>query len=95
MQPAVPDPAEIDAIFANGYPDAILFYSRQTAVDFFRVPELRSAMPEHSGIRILCLSEAVAEAVPVALKKASRYHRWRMRKVFCRSFEGSNRPNLI
>ncbi|MGO7043469.1 uroporphyrinogen-III synthase [Rhizobium acaciae] len=70
MQPAVPDPAEIDAIFANGYPDAILFYSRQTAEDFFRVPDLRSALPEHSAARLLCLSEAVAQAIPAALKKS-------------------------
>ncbi|MBY5353189.1 uroporphyrinogen-III synthase [Rhizobium leguminosarum] len=70
MQPAVPDPTEIGAIFASGYPDAILFYSRQTAEDFFRVPELRSAVPKHSGIRLLCLSEAVAQAIPAALKKA-------------------------
>ncbi|MBA5801252.1 uroporphyrinogen-III synthase [Rhizobium changzhiense] len=69
MQPTVPDLAEIDAIFANGYPDAILFYSRRTAEDFFRMPELLSAGPEHSGIRLLCLSEAVAEAVPAVLRK--------------------------
>ncbi|MGZ2382349.1 uroporphyrinogen-III synthase [Rhizobium brockwellii] len=69
MQPIVPDPAEIDAIFANGHPDAILFYSRQTAEDFFRMPELLSTEPEHSGIRLLCLSEAVAKAVPAALRK--------------------------
>ncbi|NEI35495.1 uroporphyrinogen-III synthase [Rhizobium leguminosarum] len=70
MQPAVRDPAEIDAIFANGYPDSILFYSRQTAEDFFGMPELLSAGPEHSGIRLLCLSEAVAQAIPTALKKS-------------------------
>jgi len=69
MQPAVPDPAEIEAIFADGRPDAILFYSRQTAEDFFHVPELQSALPEHSTIRLLCLSEAVAEAIPAALQK--------------------------
>lgn len=69
MQPLVPDPAEIDTIFAHGRPDAILFYSRQTAEDFFCVPELRSALPEHSSIRLLCLSEAVAEAVPAGFKK--------------------------
>ncbi|MCW0019852.1 uroporphyrinogen-III synthase [Rhizobium sp. BT-226] len=69
MQPTAPDPAEIDAIVANGYPDAILFYSRQTAEDFFRVPELRSALLEHSAARLLCLSEAVAQAIPTALKK--------------------------
>ncbi|MGO8005386.1 uroporphyrinogen-III synthase [Rhizobium ruizarguesonis] len=70
MQPIVPGPAEIEAIFSRSRPEAILFYSRQTAEDFFRVPELRSAVPEHSGIRFLCLSEAVAEAIPTALKKA-------------------------
>ncbi|NKL97936.1 MULTISPECIES: uroporphyrinogen-III synthase [Rhizobium] len=69
MQPAVPDPAEIDAIFDNGYPDAILFYSRQTAEDFFRLPEPRAAPPKRNAIRLLCLSQAVAEAVPAALKK--------------------------
>ncbi|MBY5397826.1 uroporphyrinogen-III synthase [Rhizobium leguminosarum] len=70
MQPTVPDSAEIDAIFANGYPDAILFYSRQTTEDFFRLPEPRPALPKQSAIRLLCLSEAVAEAVPAALKKS-------------------------
>ncbi|MBY3103984.1 uroporphyrinogen-III synthase [Rhizobium laguerreae] len=70
MQPIVPGSAEIEAIFSRSGPDAILFYSRQTAEDFFRVPELRSALPEHSGIRLFCLSEAVAEAVPAALRKS-------------------------
>ncbi|NNU69205.1 uroporphyrinogen-III synthase [Rhizobium sp. WYCCWR 11152] len=70
MQPTAPDPAEIDAIFADGYPDAILFYSRQTAEDFFRLPEPRLAPPEHSTARLLCLSEAVAQAIPTALKKS-------------------------
>jgi len=69
MQPAVPHPTEIEAIFADGRPDAVLFYSRQTAEDFFRAPELRSVLPERSAIRLLCLSEAVAEAVPTALRK--------------------------
>lgn len=69
MQLAVPDPAEIDAIFADGRPDAILFYSRQTAEDFFRVPELWPALAERNAIRLLCLSEAVAEAVPAELQK--------------------------
>ncbi|ARM90339.1 uroporphyrinogen-III synthase [Rhizobium sp. CIAT894] len=69
MQPVAPGPAEIEAIFAGGLPEAVLFYSRQTAEDFFNVTELRSALSEESGIRLLCLSEAVAQAVPAALKK--------------------------
>lgn len=69
MQPAAPSPAEIEAIFSGRKPEVILFYSRQTAEDFFGAPELRSALPEDSGIRLLCLSEAVAQAIPAALKK--------------------------
>ncbi|MBX5169420.1 uroporphyrinogen-III synthase [Rhizobium sp. NZLR1b] len=70
MQPVAPGPAEIGAIFSGRRPEVILFYSRQTAEDFFRVPELRSALPEDSGIRLICLSEAVAEAIPAALRKS-------------------------
>ncbi|RFB87836.1 uroporphyrinogen III synthase [Rhizobium leguminosarum bv. trifolii] len=69
MQPVAPGPAEIEAIFAGGRAEAILFYSRQTAEDFFSVAELRSALSVGSGIRLLCLSEAVAQAIPAALKK--------------------------
>ena len=69
MQPIAPGPAEIEAIFAGGRLDAVLFYSRQTAEDFFGVTELRLALSEQSGIRLLCLSEAVAQAIPAALKK--------------------------
>ncbi|WHO73842.1 uroporphyrinogen-III synthase [Rhizobium sp. BT03] len=69
MQPVAPRPAEIEAIFAGGLPEAVLFYSRQTAEDFFSVTELRSALPEESGIRLLCLSEGVAQAIPATLRK--------------------------
>ncbi|WP_064696549.1 uroporphyrinogen-III synthase [Rhizobium aegyptiacum] len=69
MQPVAPKPAEIEALFSDCRPDAVLFYSRQTAEDFFHVAELRSALSKHSDIRLLCLSEAVAQAVPAALKK--------------------------
>ncbi|AHF85993.1 uroporphyrinogen III synthase [Rhizobium leguminosarum bv. trifolii WSM1689] len=70
MQPIVPGPAEFEAIFSRPRPEAILFYSQQTTDDFFSVPELRSAVSEHSGIRLLCLSEGVAKAIPAALKKS-------------------------
>ncbi|MFS8147248.1 uroporphyrinogen-III synthase [Rhizobium sp. BR 249] len=70
MQPVAPHPAEIEAIFSGPGPGAILFYSRQTADDFFHVVELRSALSERGEIRLLCLSEAVAQAVPEPLKKS-------------------------
>ncbi|ULR44362.1 uroporphyrinogen-III synthase [Rhizobium sp. K102] len=68
MQPVAPGPADIEAIFSGHRPDAVLFYSRQTAEDFFQVAELRSALLEQGGIRLLCLSEAVAQAIPTSLK---------------------------
>ncbi|PDT06208.1 uroporphyrinogen III synthase [Rhizobium chutanense] len=68
MQPAAPGRAEIEAIFAGGRPDAVLFYSRQTAEDFFGLEQLRLALPEGAAIRLLCLSEAVADAIPPVLK---------------------------
>ncbi|EJZ21043.1 uroporphyrinogen-III synthase [Rhizobium sp. Pop5] len=69
MQPVAPAPAEIEALFSDGWPDTILLYSRQTADDFFHLPDLRATLSERGEIRILCLSEAVAQAVPAALKK--------------------------
>ncbi|TLX05608.1 uroporphyrinogen-III synthase [Rhizobium sp. MHM7A] len=69
MQPVAPNPAEIEALFSDHRPDAVLFYSRQTAEDFFQVAELRSALSEHSDTRLLCLSRAVAQVIPASLKK--------------------------
>ncbi|OWV71503.1 uroporphyrinogen III synthase [Rhizobium sp. R634] len=68
MQPAAPGPAAIEALFSAGRPEAILFYSRQTADDFFRLPDFRAALPEAGEIRLLCLSEVVAQAIPADLK---------------------------
>ncbi|WP_434729675.1 uroporphyrinogen-III synthase [Rhizobium binae] len=68
MLPVAPGSADIAAIFSGHRPDAVLFYSRQTAEDFFQVAELRSALSERGGIRLLCLSEAVAQAIPPFLK---------------------------
>ncbi|KKZ88627.1 uroporphyrinogen III synthase [Rhizobium phaseoli] len=69
MLPVAPGPAEIAAIFSGRHPDAVLFYSRQTAEDFFQVAELRSALSEQGRIRLLCLSEAVAQAIPTLLRE--------------------------
>ncbi|MDO3432810.1 uroporphyrinogen-III synthase [Rhizobium sp. CBN3] len=69
MTPVAPSPAEIEALFSGRRPNAVLFYSRQTVEDFFHLAELRSALSEHREIRLLCLSEAVAQAIPMSLKK--------------------------
>ncbi|MBX5227007.1 uroporphyrinogen-III synthase [Rhizobium sp. NLR9b] len=69
MTPVAPSPAEIEAVFSGGCPNAVLFYSRQTVEDFFRLAELRSALSGHREIHLLCLSETVAQAIPMSLKK--------------------------
>ncbi|MBX5134960.1 uroporphyrinogen-III synthase [Rhizobium lentis] len=69
MTLVVPSPIEIEALFSGGRPNAVLFYSRQAVEDFFHLAELRSALSEHRETRLLCLSEAVAQAIPMSLKK--------------------------
>jgi uroporphyrinogen-III synthase len=55
-------------LFAAEAPDSILFYSRQTAERFFALHEIASNLDALIGIRLLCLSKAVADAVPPALQ---------------------------
>ncbi|WP_454852403.1 uroporphyrinogen-III synthase [Rhizobium binxianense] len=69
MRPIVPDPSFVEALLDEGRPDAILFYSRRTSEDFFRIPHIVSSAARLSTVRLLCLSQAVAEAVPEVLRK--------------------------
>lgn len=62
-------PVEIlRTIFATEAPDAILFYSRQTAERFFALHEISTHLDALIGIRLLCLSRTVADAVPPELQ---------------------------
>lgn len=69
MRPTVPSPSSVDALLDEGRPDAVLFYSRQTGENFFRIPQIVSSMERLAAVRLLCLSEAVAETVPEVLRK--------------------------
>jgi uroporphyrinogen-III synthase len=55
-------------LFADQAPDSILFYSRQTAQGFFALHEIATNLDALIGIRLLCLSNAVADAVPPELQ---------------------------
>jgi uroporphyrinogen-III synthase len=68
MQPVGYDPAEISARLAIGPVDAVLLYSRETALRFFDLMSLDGQTL--AAARILCISERTAEAVPARLAHA-------------------------
>lgn len=70
MERIVPDPEIVAALLTNNPPDAVLFYSRQTAGNFFHIPQVESLLLQLPKIRLICLSNTVAEAVPPDLKRA-------------------------
>ena len=70
MQPIRIEPQTLHAIFAHQRPDAVLLYSRQTAESYFRMIEEEVGLGNLLGMRFLCLSNSVAEAVPAPLRGA-------------------------
>ncbi|WP_025658177.1 uroporphyrinogen-III synthase [Rhizobium sp. IBUN] len=70
MEPTPIAPSTLHSIFAHQRPEAILFFSRQTAEDFFRAAEPQMRPDQADGIRLLCLSKSVGEAVPASLRGA-------------------------
>jgi uroporphyrinogen-III synthase len=58
-------------LFSAHEPDAILFYSRRTAEDFFALKEISANLDALIGVRLLCLSPAIAEAIPPTLQGQS------------------------
>ncbi|QWW67541.1 uroporphyrinogen-III synthase [Rhizobium sp. WYJ-E13] len=70
MEPAAPNPEAVTTLLTENAPDAVLFYSRQTAGNFFHIPQVESLFLQLPKIRLICLSNTVAEAVPSVLKRA-------------------------
>ncbi|MDP9810596.1 uroporphyrinogen-III synthase [Rhizobium tibeticum] len=70
MKPTRIAPQTLQTIVAHQRPDAILFFSRQTAENFFRMIEAHMSPDGLAGMRFLCLSKSVAEAVPIPLQGA-------------------------
>lgn len=67
MQDIIPDDATLRRLFADRPAEAVLLYSQQTAQRFFGLSFVQENQTLFDGIRFLCLSEAIAEAIPVAL----------------------------
>jgi uroporphyrinogen-III synthase len=68
MLDIVPDDATLRKFFVDIRVDAVLLYSRQTALRFFSLPLLRKHPHALAPTRFLCLSEAIADAVPAVLR---------------------------
>jgi uroporphyrinogen-III synthase len=69
MEPVEIDPATLRMLLTERRPHAILLYSRQTAESFFSNPEILSHSDTFTGIRFLCISKSVSEAVPASLQQ--------------------------
>ena len=63
MEPVTPEAGQIDAAFAPP-PQAILFYSRESALRFFRLPDLANRRQTFARAQFLCISTRTASAVP-------------------------------
>lgn len=68
MLDITPDDATLRKFFVDIRADAALLYSRQTALRFFSLPFLRKYPHALAQTRFLCLSEAIADSVPAALR---------------------------
>jgi uroporphyrinogen-III synthase len=63
-----PDDAALRKLFIDTRADAVLLYSRQTALRFFSLSFLRQHPDVLAPTRFLCLSETIADAVPALLR---------------------------
>lgn len=64
MTPLRPTRAELARALLDVPPDAVLLYSRQTALQFFALPPLVETPERFLSTIMLCMSENVAKAVP-------------------------------
>lgn len=64
MTPLAPTRTDIEAALLAPLPDAVLLYSRESALAFFRLPPLGETPERFQSIRLLCMSRNVAAAVP-------------------------------
>lgn len=64
MVPVVPQRAEAEAVLLNPVPDAVLFYSGESARAFFKLGPLVEMPERFLSTLMLCMSVNVARAVP-------------------------------
>ncbi|AYG67663.1 MULTISPECIES: uroporphyrinogen-III synthase [unclassified Rhizobium] len=67
MRDIAPDNAVLRRLFTDARADAVLLYSYQTAQRFFSLPFIQENPEAFTETRFLCLSEAIAEAIPARM----------------------------
>ncbi|MBD9374799.1 uroporphyrinogen-III synthase [Rhizobium sp. ARZ01] len=70
MEPIRPKSTEMQPILVDQKPDAILFYSRESARHFFELPLVIEHMNNLERTLFLCISGSVATAVPQRFAKS-------------------------
>jgi len=68
MRDTTPDDAVLHRFFTDARADVVLLYSHQTAQRFFNLPFVRQNPQAFAKTRFLCLSEAIAEAIPASMR---------------------------
>lgn len=68
MLDIVPEDDTLRRLFIDLNVDAVLLYSHQTAQRFFGLPFVQENREIFTEIRFLCLSEAIAGAIPAAMR---------------------------
>jgi uroporphyrinogen-III synthase len=68
MRDTTPDDAVLRRFFIDARADAVLLYSYQTAQRFFSLPFVRRHPEAFAATRFLCLSDAIAEAIPASMR---------------------------
>jgi uroporphyrinogen-III synthase len=68
MRDIVPDDAILRRLFTDVRADAVLLYSHETAKRFFSLPFVRRNPEYFAETRLLCMSEAIARAVPEPMR---------------------------
>jgi uroporphyrinogen-III synthase len=64
MVPLAPEPGELQSALIEAVPDAVLFYSRESAKRFFALEPVAANVDVFLQTRFLCMSENVSQAVP-------------------------------
>lgn len=64
MAPLIPKRSDAEAVLFKPVPDAVLFYSRETARTFFELSPLAETPERFLSTLMLCMSANVAKAVP-------------------------------
>lgn len=70
IEPIRPERAELEPVLLGAQMDAVLFYSRESALRFFALPLVAEHLDRLDRTIFLCISRNVATAIPHRFKKS-------------------------